>query len=214
MSAFLSTLFRTAGLLLNVNGLFYVVPEVESDPARKHQATSKIPLSVTWDSCISALGLDPATYHKGFSSYSDMFEYIAESPFFIKSNFIYKLSSKQGQLYCAKRPAYAAFWKWLTALPDQPFKRIIKVNAADLDPLFESKLTAIIAARKNHEVIRKKFNGNLVREITGLTGKSLGTFILDYSSSKIDFNSEILEMSEEVVKLDIKAFLNTWKPAS
>lgn len=60
-------------------------------------------------------------------------------------------------------------------------------------------------ARRKDQV-KQKFNGHLVRSLTGLEGKNLGAFISKYKKRFMDFDDFILKSNQSFIEADILDF--------
>lgn len=90
-------------------------------------------------------------------------------------------------------------------LPKQHYLEMILQQYPDFKKAYDE------ASIKNEErkIIKSKFNGLKVSELTGLTDKELGMFIAKYKSSLVNYQSFILDNSQETIDNSILTFFNS-----
>jgi hypothetical protein len=114
----------------------------------------------------------------------DIFENIAASKYFNPEVFLLENNNNVARVRDRKRPSYNALLEWCKKLPPKEYFPRAKDKSVYLDRIF----LAFPESRKEWEALWKKkelldkfrtlFNGNLVSEWTGLTGKELGEFMV------------------------------------
>lgn len=157
---------------------------------------------------IRFLGYDSDRYVNGFDSLEDVFIYAASSPFFNKDIFALENRNHTARVRDAKRKTYTEFLKWIedkTELPNYQYtedRSQLLQRAFDFFPKFEQKVDEAKEDYEHYLIIKEKFNGQLVSELTGLEGKELGIFIKQLKNSIPNFDSYILfATNSDIVKL-------------
>lgn len=153
------------------------------------------------------LGFDYKRLQKGFHSKEEFFDWVCGSEFFDPRIFNLDELSHQNRIRNKKRPTYNALVDYARDKEAKPRPTKEEVRALILDKYphvkneIERKSTQII---KNKERAAK-FNGNIVREITGLEGAALGKLIVQFKNvySKAQSFEEYLDArsAEEVYKV-------------
>lgn len=70
-------------------------------------------------------------------------------------------------------------------------------------------IDTIHAQMERHERVKSKFNGKIVSELTGLTGRALGSFISTFKKAHGEnFDDYVLSTSEQDIRMAIQDFVN------
>lgn len=142
-----------------------------------------------WKRILPAFGWDYATWAQGFETLEDMFRFVATTPFFNRDLFLLHNRNHRSRTRDRKRPSYQQFLVWLEQQPagSLPAYDYSGPKSQRLEILFE-RLTAsgfrekYAAASRSFEdwkLARTRFNGELVRQWTGLAGKDLAGLMAD-----------------------------------
>lgn len=149
------------------------------------------------------LGYDYEVFTKGFDTLTDIFEYTASSPFFNKELFVLENRNNHSRSRDSKRKTYTGFLTWLSDKSDLPafnwpslVEKGSKQNASDVLSWMFNNHTGLVTEshcdvrlRVIHnewvihsdmvveEGLKSYFNGNLVKEWTGLTGLDFNMFM-------------------------------------
>ena len=165
------------------------------------------------------LGYSWSRYSDGFDDLTDIFEFVVSSPFFNKEIFMLENRNHTSRVRDTKRKTYTQFLEWLETKEDLPAYPKKADKSEWLPYLFEKingfqKLYDGVMVEWNNAVLYKiKFNGNIVREITGLDGKELGEF-MKYTKMyhpclyDIDF---VLTADEQTINNIISLLFRLWK---
>jgi len=198
----LGRVFHKAGFKLGWDGLRYVV----RNPECNTHILDEIVVTLDWENALEFMGYENY-YEKEFNTLEDLFLYTASSPYFNREIYLLENRNNTARTRDRKRPTYNAFLKWLDSegtmieLPqfDWSFKllirRIFLEKAKGMFIGFEDKLIKIDKEMERQKLIHSKFNGNLVREWTGLEGMDLGIVIEKFKNqfiSKEEFERVIL----------------------
>jgi hypothetical protein len=132
-------------------------------------------------------------YDLGFKTFEEMFEFVTRSKYFDGSKYDLDKLDQQNRIRNKKRKTYMNFIEWLNNNPEYKNKRpmdviyfpSIEMQALEYFNCIEDYFYSIY----NYELknyIAKKFNGNLVRELTGFEGKELGNKIKELKNILTD----------------------------
>lgn len=174
-----------------------------------------IMLTQSYEEALTFLGFDYARWKQGFNNLEEIFHFVTACPRFSSSIYALENRNHTARVRDKKRPTYTKFLVWLDEHPeaDKAFDW-----SADKSVWLPEILSAFPGARENYERalsnlerqkrIKAKFNGELVTEVTGISGKELGTFMADFKNSfeSREAFSEYMEASDvETIKARISA---------
>ncbi|ABC30733.1 hypothetical protein HCH_04017 [Hahella chejuensis KCTC 2396] len=165
-----------------------------------------------FDKAVRFLGFDIARWRQGFDDLIQLYQFISASKYFDKDIYLLENRSHNARVRDAKRPTYTGFLKWLReAYAGDDFKDWPACKAAWLPQIFaafpeaEAEWRVAEADLSRQREIKRKFNGELVSSLSGLTGTELGALMQQVRHSFMDknaFESFILSASEsEMEKL-------------
>lgn len=164
-------------------------------------------------------GLDYKRWQEGFT-YETMFQWVMESPFFSTDVYLDPKGNLKKRLE-NERPAIVKFANYLKE--KKITKNFVSPYSHDdiigiVDGFFGTYLSETIEKEKERECvvneIQKKFNGNLLIELLGISGKELGNFINNYKKGFATdqfFENFILEADQKKINNNIKNFYNEHK---
>lgn len=155
-------------------------------------------------------GFDYAKFQEGFESEEEFFLWIMSSKYFTKSLFQFENLDHKNRTRNRKRPDYNRFLQFIDShlgneiivLDESPRNKLLSYFPTIVDAENEA-----IAEAKKAEELAQKFNGNIVMEITGLTGKDLGDYISFFKKNNFNLN----ELTAEEIRLAIWKTLPHWK---
>lgn len=156
------------------------------------------------------LGLSFSRFKKGFSTFREMFEFVRTSPLFDTQSFVSQENwNHRRRTRNNKRKTWHDFVEYCrtnTLIENlKPYNCIDYISRFfDIDLYGQIKKIEEEEQRKN--LIKRKFNGNLVNEITGLQGKELGYFINSFKNSKKDFENWVITSSDYNIRKEIINF--------
>jgi hypothetical protein len=157
------------------------------------------------------LGYDKTRWDKGFKTKEDIFRFVITSKYFNKKIFLLDNRNHKSRIRDAKRATYMEFLKWLettdTPMPAYEWPSMEERGgrketpetmeyAFKLFPGFRDAYNSSVAEYKRHQEFKGFFNGELVMEWTGLTGKELGRFMLQF---KTMFETTGVNMTDWVI---------------
>jgi hypothetical protein len=162
-----------AGLAHCHDGLYYYVRDGD-------YKFRNICLTQDYDTALAFLGYDPARFHAGFDTLTDIFEYVAGSAFFNRDIFLLENRNYQSRIRDRKRKTYTEFLKWCEARPDLPAfqypddKSGWLPRIAEHFPHFALEHAQALSDLAKQRAVKGRFNGQYVGALTGLAGKELG----------------------------------------
>jgi hypothetical protein len=175
---FMGKLSRRLGLKYGHNGLTYVYRDGD-------HVVGNITVSDTPAETFDLLGLNYEKFLEGFDTLEDVFEFVASSKYFSPKPFSFEEMNSIARIRDKKRPSYNALLKWIDA---NKATRDWNYEFADKDsylpmlferfPKFREEWYNLRARSYVMRDIQAKFNGDIVRDITGLQGKDLGLFMI------------------------------------
>lgn len=169
---------RTRGLKYGYKGLVY---EFRDEKATHYKADIILTRNMQ-EICIE-LNLDWHVWYKGFETREDMFKWITSSRFFTKSAFLFENQTNRTRVRDRKRSTIQAFCQWMDTtdielntgyVPKVTTKELL-INWEDFSYNFFYHYDKL---QRSYQ-ISKKFNGDIIMNLTGLQGKELGAFIKD-----------------------------------
>jgi len=127
-------------------------------------------------------GFDYNKWKAGFETPEELYEWITQSKFFNREFFAFEALSHQNRIRNRKRPGYAGFLVWLE---DRKFSNPFEPAKNKSEYLFQSlvhfgnftaleQINNLLFEYRRRKDANKLFNGGLLLEWTGLTGKDLG----------------------------------------
>ena len=169
-----------------------------------HQFAERI-LSKDTDRILTFLDYDAARWRQGFDTLEEIFEFAASTPYFNSAIFAYENRNHTSRVRDRKRAVYRGFLEWQESrsdLPAYPWADTSEIGGRRLDedallrifaafPEFEPEYASVMAEHELHCQAKQIFNGEIVSELTGLTGHELGHFMRElktYISGSGDFN--------------------------
>lgn len=202
------------GLKFGHQGLLYVLREGD-------KVIKEIVLSTSVDEVLAFLGYDFSRHQQGFETLEEVFDFAVSTPYFNPEIYLLDNLNHRSRIRDAKRKTYNEFLLWLQSdaylkkervpFNFNPDKQYYKSLILDSFPKALPFIEEALAEYKQTLAFRQRFNGNLVREITGLEGKELGEFIqriMKDSGGELEFRSKILSLSDMKIKTLILTTFN------
>lgn len=134
------------------------------------------------DRTLEFLGLDPVVFNKGFDTIQDIFKFVSSSPVYSPEWYKLENISSIGRIRDKKRDSYRQFLEfgeqqtgtYPTKVVDKTvfFRKIF-----DFFPGVEEKFIRSMEHQAFKKLVAEKFNGDIVKELTGLHDKELGMFM-------------------------------------
>jgi hypothetical protein len=189
-------LVKQLGLKYGHNGLWYVFRNGD-------QVIDNILISLNPEDVFSLVGLDYDRFKLGFDTIEDLYEFVATSSQFRKEIYSFENVNAVSRIRDKKRPTYTNFLIWLDKnFADSPPKKIDRAvylpRLFDIFPKFKSDWFAARHKMLDQLDYKRKFNGNIVSNLTGLVGQRLGEFM---AVIKFEMNIEyVLTQSEKEIE--------------
>jgi hypothetical protein len=149
--------------------------------------THKISVNISKDinSILTFLGYDYFKWLNGFDEPEDIFAYATETPYFNSLYFTLEDQSHNDRVRNRKRKMYQDMLAYLIEnkfeprpklTPDERLEHYERARAMFGDD-FHNKVEEAKKSLERKMLVSKYFNGNIVRELTGYTDKTLGDFM-------------------------------------
>ena len=203
-------IYRRLGLKYGEDGLRYVFRRA-SQPSYKRELL----VSRDWPRILAFLELDVPAWEAGFADLEAMFTWVVASPWFSVAP--YREDSRAGKTErrARTRPTMARFLAWLdeAGIDRECAYRagrdayVDTIAAAFPEAELPEALAEERAREREAEALRAKFDGDRVREWTGLDGKPLGAFLRRFSRT---YPAERLAgMDAEAIRAAVEGFPRT-----
>lgn len=166
------------------------------------------------------LGLDIETFRRGFDNKHAIFSYVASSPYFNPDIYLLDNRSHTSRTRDRKRQTYAEFLDWCEEIKDSlnhyPWSDMTEKGGYNLRepyytdivlkywPEVEEKVSKLIYDYNISKQVKQIISSEIIMEITGLSGKDLGTFIAivrDGIFVNLGYSNE-----DVIAKIDEKTF--------
>jgi hypothetical protein len=176
------------------------------------QLVREICITQDFTEALEFLGYDPARYALGFDNLDAIFEYVITSPYFTTWNYLLENRNAVGRVRDKKRKTYMLFLDWLKGKTlnnersprDSGFIRILEKMEFP-----EAVKAYAIATMDYHRLnrVKKKINGTLISEWTGLTDRELGILFGNYRTLHGGLYWTTMDsMSAEEIEADVKKY--------
>lgn len=200
-------------------GLRYVLRE----PNNSSHVLQELLITNSYKDALKFCGYNYEDYLKGvnggFQTLEDIFKFVMSSPHFNKEIYLLDNRNAISRVRDSKRKTYMSFLKYLENLTTPTVevdKAVLREQhlalALETFKEFEYSYTKALKDQQDKNIFKEKFNGSIVREITGLHSEYLGSFIVAYKKtfeSEQDFNTFIIESPQEVINSSIEEYYNS-----
>lgn len=136
------------------------------------------------DAILTSLGFDPKRYNQGFDTLQDIFEFASSTRYFNKDLFLLENRNHRARTRDRKRANYTAFLEYITHndLPQYEYaenedKRVWLPHLFKHFPNFQAQFEETQKNFERNKILKDGFNGKILGEATGLSGKELGAFM-------------------------------------
>lgn len=176
------------GLKIAHDGLKLVVRH----KARSDHILKEIVVTKDSRQALDVLGLDRQRYEQGFDSLEDIFDYVASSKYFDPEIYSLEHRSATSRIRDKKRATYNAFLRWVADTKpkaNHEFGEKSELGGYSLRmPYYETEICSrwswvkpevdqLIADFEFDLKFKEIYNGQIVSELTGYSGKTLGAFM-------------------------------------
>lgn len=210
----LGRFYHKFGLKFGHKGLIYPLRDDRGN-VRKEIVVSKDTKQI-----IDFLGLDSGKWVKGFTTLEDIFEWVSKGIYFDPTIFdeLSAINEKRDR----KRKTFSRFLDWLEeTTPEKKYEFLVRDARDEYIPQIEEffkcdiegQVNAFNTQMEKERLIKDKFNGEMVMEITGLQGKELGSFMNKFREHDTDnsFEDYLLTTDKEQIKQYIKTIFELQK---
>lgn len=187
----LGRIFHRAGFKLGHKGMCYVVRE----EGNQSHALKEIEVTASWKAAMEFAGYDYDRWLEGFEDLEDVFKFAVSIPTANRTIFRLDETNHQARVRDRKRLTYQKFLRWVNdpangipeaeEIPKHQLRKNWLERAFVTFPEFKERFDATVRDMELTREANSKFNGNLVRELTGLEGKALGEFIMSFEKNVI-----------------------------
>ena len=177
------------------------------------------------------LGYDYDRLCDGFDTLQEMFEFAASTPFFNKDIYALENRNHTSRTRDRKRKSYREFLEWIEAAPNLPaypwadmkekggpkYKEEFVKRAREFFVEFGPVYDKTMADFETWKQVKATFNGDLVREWTGLDGKELGNFMKHLRETQMlvmgkeAWDSMVLAAGQEGMKKWLMPYFEAFK---
>lgn len=166
------------------DGLWHVLRDPENDSrVIKELLVTDSPLLA-----MEFLGYSYAAYQRGlfggFAELEDVFDFVCTSPHFSPEIYLLDNRNAKSRVRDSKRKSYMLFLEYCikknpaeTNTPWEEAKAYKMDEAMGCFPSFRYEYLLAVSEMEAQQAFRKLYNGDIVRQLTGLTGKELGAFM-------------------------------------
>jgi len=143
----------------------------------------EIEVSTELSKILPFLGYDYQKFTNGFNGPIDIFNYTSSSPFFNPSTYLLDNRNYKAKVRDSKRKTYMGFLKWIEGQEDlnnfqfPVSKQDWLGRAYEHFPTFQTKYSSTHKEFIENKIIKTKFNGTIIQELTNLSGKPLSIFM-------------------------------------
>ena len=208
------------GLKLGHDGLTYKYMGAE------RYVFKEIELLKNWKDILPVLGYNYERYEKGFNTLQDIFEFVVSSPFFNKSIYALENRNNAARTRDAKRKTYTDFLLWLEGyrhtVPQQHRLEYTESDSYEKSQwlpyifqqvgCFEDQYRAAEKEYQNAQEYKRRFNGTLVTQWTGLKEKQLGEFMkwLKAQADDVRWKKDIVSLNPDLVEGLVVYYFEKW----
>lgn len=212
-------IFNKLNLKFGYDGLRYVYRHNNGKELDQITITKDLPKAV------ELLGLDSKKYKSGFKNSEELFNWIVGSKFFYSDSFKLENLNSINRQRNKNRKLYNEFITWAENKQFEPNAELIKLFEfidenelawlSILDKYFGSKAVehynALHLKASNNYIVKSKYNGDLVKEWTGLTGTELGNTIVKFNKHlELTFQDAYFEFFFMNSVEKIALYFKTW----
>lgn len=136
------------------------------------------------DAILTCLGYDPKRHNQGFDTLEDIFEFAASTRYFNKDLFLLENRNHRARTRDRKRANYAAFLEFIAKndLPQYNYtvdedKSVWLPHLFQHFPHFKQQFEETTQKFEYNKILKEGFNGKILGQATGLSGKELGAFM-------------------------------------
>ena len=196
---------KAVGLKYGHDGLTLIVRD-NDDPTRK---IGEIKIYEDNERIYNLLGLGQP---KDFENMEQVYEFIIGSKYYHKDLFLLEKQSHHARVRDRKRKSYHGMLDYIKEHDSQDLERRKYTIFETLNLLPESiqlKYIKMVSENDQKKYNKTLFNGNIVREVTGLEGKELGAFMAEIKDN-IDLSGNIRTQIGDAYHKKLKQGAANW----
>lgn len=198
------------GFKFGHRGLEYIV----RDPENSNHVVTEISVTKNFTDAIEFLGYDPDRFSNGFDSLDEIFEYAMSSHLATREIYLLENRNNTSRTRDRKRKTYMSFLKYLEERQVGELVPVTQEEKASLRVdylkrsfkfyLFRQQYQQAMDNFYKEKKLKKYFNGKVVGEITGLSGKELSKFMTSFRESY--GNGALFSMPKHAILTEIIKF--------
>jgi hypothetical protein len=180
------------GKIAHSFGLKYGQKGLSLDYYFKEMNIGEITISTNHHKIFEFLGLSFDKFKEGFDDLEDIFKFVSSSPYFTWENVQHENNNRVNRERDKKRKTYASFLEWIDKNVRDDNHRFISEKDKtkyfkDIENFFPEsdlklKRLELEYGYIKSQLVRTKFSGEDVMQLTGLTGKELGECMSKFKS--------------------------------
>lgn len=220
LSNLMGTVYRALGARFGMKGLRVEPRDAAGQPMPNHQVL----LTLDIPEALRFAGYDPVRYAAGFESEEDVFRYVASSPYFRPALFLEERpDNAKKRERMRSRPALVRFIKWCETHRDA-YQDGVNLSPEDarsrLMTYFPEAAAACADEVRRLELAvsgKRRFNGELIKEITGESGQGLGrvaAFLRSEFEHTAAFHEWLGHQNDDELRAWIRARYETFRSSS
>lgn len=190
----------------------------------------EIKLLDDWEDILPVLGYSYERYAEGFDSLESIFEFVVSSPFFNKAIYALENRNHAARTRDSKRKTYMEFLDWLEDYKHtetQIMTQMVTHGWKDYQgaeygyrpylfekiPSFKEQYEATVAEFEQAQEYKKRFNGELVSQWTGLEKQELGKFMawLKGYKEQTRWKKDVVGLNPVLVERLVMYYFEVWK---
>lgn len=188
------------GFMLGHRGLQYRVME-------GNNTVRVLKLTSDYLKGLEFLGYDPERFRQGFDTLREVYDYVCSTPYFYPGCYLMENQNSKNRQRDRKRPTYQGFLEHLEEqgyferIPNPVSPREEQLERAiQTFPGFEEALQDTFRFLELKRAAHQKFNGNMVREWTGVEGQQLGEVMMELRHAQENFEQWLLDTPVETLQ--------------
>lgn len=169
-------------------------------------------ISLDFQKSVEFLGFSYDRWAKGFDTLPEIFQFVADSERFDPAMYLMVNRNHSARTKDKKRPTYTAFLDYLrqrfgAEFEGLPARKDCSVEIFKHFPEAKPEYDKKIAELEGLMARRARLNGQLVREVTGLTDNELGLFIEAFKKHHGEgFEKDVLAKGEDHLRREVRMF--------
>jgi len=211
-------IFHRAGFKFGHKGLQFIARE----EGNESHVLREITLTTSFRSALEFLGYDYDRWVRGFETLEDIFKFAVSIPLASRTTFRLEETNHAARIRDRKRKTYQLFLLWVQdpknkvqeheSTSKEELRAWALGKAFEVYPEFKDQFSYWQQVAKKLKEAKLRFNGKLVSEWTGLTGKDLGVFMANFKHQKMGISPThwILCRSGETIQEEVKEFMGKW----